>query len=620
LVYGGLWGFDGAYPGAFDEAVSDRFNAIRIHVPWAGIQRTNGAWDFSFLDPEVAYVVGTKNLPVAFLIQLTRPSSDGRDTVLSPSDVMQDSSGNYCGTSWGDQPSFASDNFIQKANAFIQTVVSRYQTLYPQSILYVTTAPSLAAEAEYPSNKKCDYSPVAIAKFSNWLQTKYASINSLNVAWRSNFSDFNSVMPPSDWNTIWGGVGGMDWYNFRHYMRKQALASFAATIHGISSSLRYGIQFGSTFDNSSDARGTINFPDLIAGADVVENDDAPSYNHSYSMDLLRANSSNKWIGNDIDGPTAPTVSNPDVDYLLQATQSFDHGATIVSVANWTQGDLANHRPLWSKIASLLSQPVTAGAPASYMTESAFAILKARSTASYQATYQTLSDNGADWVDVTRNDDLHASPSPALVSWGFNRIDAFMRGQDSGLWHKDWNGNTWSGRESLGGDLTSPPAVVSWGPNRLDAFVVGTDSGLWHQYWNGSTWSGWESLGGGLTSPPAAVSWGPNRLDIFVRGTDNGLWHKYWNGNAWSGWEPLGGILTSAPVAVSWGAGRLDVFAAGQDNALVHRYWNGSSWGGWESLERKHVGLGVARRRCSLLTAGRGFVGSQPDRCVRPRAG
>ena len=137
----------------------------------------------------------------------------------------------------------------------------------------------------------------------------------------------------------------------------------------------------------------------------MANDDAPHYNHSYSMDLLRSNSSNKWIGNEIDGPTGS--SSPDVDYLLQATQSFNHGATFVSVSNWNQADLASHRPLWSKISSLLSQPVTTGpAVSSAMTESAYNIVKAWGTTSYQAKYQTLSNNGADWVFVVRQDDLY----------------------------------------------------------------------------------------------------------------------------------------------------------------------------------------------------------------------
>lgn len=48
----------------------------------------------------------------------------------------------------------------------------------------------------------------------------------------------------------------------------------------------------------------------------------------------------------------------------------------------------------------------------------------------------------------------------------------------------------------------------------------------HRNWNGMSWSGWQSLGGIITSDPGAVSWGGNRLDVFARGADSHLWHIY----------------------------------------------------------------------------------------------
>jgi hypothetical protein len=45
-------------------------------------------------------------------------------------------------------------------------------------------------------------------------------------------------------------------------------------------------------------------------------------------------------------------------------------------------------------------------------------------------------------------------------------------------------------------------VVAWGPNRLDVFVLGTDSALYHKWWDGSAWgpsvTGWEYQGGVIT--------------------------------------------------------------------------------------------------------------------------
>ena len=191
-------------------------------------------------------------------------------------------------------------------------------------------------------------------------------------------------------------------------------------------------------------------------------------------------------------------------------------------------------------------------------------------------------DGAHWGGWESLGGVLESP-PEVVSWGTNRLDVFALGTDHALWHRWWDGSHWGGWESLGGTLTSPISAVSWAPNRLDVFALGTDHALWHRWWDGSNWGGWESLGGILTSPPKAVAWGPNRLDVFGLGTDHALWHRWWDGSHWGGWESLGGVLHSPPEVVSWDEGRLDIFGVGMDSALWHRWWDGSHWGGWESL-------------------------------------
>ena len=189
--------------------------------------------------------------------------------------------------------------------------------------------------------------------------------------------------------------------------------------------------------------------------------------------------------------------------------------------------------------------------------------------------------------------------PTVVAWGPNRLDIFGLGTDRQMYHKAWNGSSWSpstaGWEPLGGIFTSPPAVVAWGTNRLDIFGLGTDRQMYHKAWGGSSWSpstaGWEPLGGIFTSPPAVVAWGTNRLDIFGLGTDKQMYHKAWTGNAWSpsisGWEPLGGIFTSPPAVAAWGNNRLDIFGLGTDRQMFHKAWTGSAWSpsqaGWEAL-------------------------------------
>jgi hypothetical protein len=51
-----------------------------------------------------------------------------------------------------------------------------------------------------------------------------------------------------------------------------------------------------------------------------------------------------------------------------------------------------------------------------------------------------------------------------------------------MWHKWWDGANWHGFESLGGGCAGGPAAVSWEQNRIDTFVIGENSSMWHKWW------------------------------------------------------------------------------------------------------------------------------------------
>jgi hypothetical protein len=237
------------------------------------------------------------------------------------------------------------------------------------------------------------------------------------------------------------------------------------------------------------------------------------------------------------------------------------------------------KPAYGEVMRALSAAPSSPSPA--VVSSGFNRIDAFMPGEYNSLSH-LAWNGSTWVGWEPLGGTLTS-LPAAVSWGPGRMDVFMRGLDGSLQHLAWNGNTRAGWESWGGTLTSLPAAVSWGPNRIDVFAIGTDNGLWHIAFDGSKWTGWESLGGDATSPPAVVSSGPGRIDIFIRGNDYGLWHKALNGTARSDWESLGGFLTSAPTAVSWAPNRIDIFIRGSDYGLWHKALNGTARTGWESL-------------------------------------
>ena len=202
-------------------------------------------------------------------------------------------------------------------------------------------------------------------------------------------------------------------------------------------------------------------------------------------------------------------------------------------------------------------------------------------------------NGSVWgPSLTGYEDMGGTiiSDPEVVAWGANRLDAFVIGTNSRLYHKWWNGSAWgpslTGYEDMGGTIIGQPKVVAWGPNRLDVFVVGTNSRLYHKWWNGSEWgpslTGYEDMGGTIIGSPEVVAWGPNRLDVFVVGTNSRLYHKWWNGSEWgpslTGYEDMGGTIIGSPEVVAWGPNRLDVFVVGTNSRLYHKWWNGSEWG------------------------------------------
>ena len=115
-------------------------------------------------------------------------------------------------------------------------------------------------------------------------------------------------------------------------------------------------------------------------------------------------------------------------------------------------------------------------------------------------------------------------SPSVVSRGAGMLDVVARGESGQvLWRNalgDWT--------AFDGTIQDAPALISWGPDRMDLFVRGTDNSLLHSTWNPATsWSDWENLGGPIYSSPAAVSWGPGRIDVFARGEAGNLIHIWY---------------------------------------------------------------------------------------------
>jgi hypothetical protein len=68
--------------------------------------------------------------------------------------------------------------------------------------------------------------------------------------------------------------------------------------------------------------------------------------------------------------------------------------------------------------------------------------------------------------------------PAAANRG-TRVDALVQGTDNALWHAWSTGSGWTWEQILGAQLTVDPAAVSFGTNRVDAFIRYLDGSLWH---------------------------------------------------------------------------------------------------------------------------------------------
>jgi len=95
--------------------------------------------------------------------------------------------------------------------------------------------------------------------------------------------------------------------------------------------------------------------------------------------------------------------------------------------------------------------------------------------------------------------------------GVFRYDVVVRGLDNGIWWKWYRSDVgWStgcqgcdGYEKLSGTAGSAPTIVSKAWNSLDVFALGTDGKLYHRGWDGSTWSWWDAVP--MTLAPVATS-------------------------------------------------------------------------------------------------------------------
>jgi serine protease AprX len=170
----------------------------------------------------------------------------------------------------------------------------------------------------------------------------------------------------------------------------------------------------------------------------------------------------------------------------------------------------------------------------------------------------------------------AQGTPAVVSWGGNRLDVFSFitiASPHGLYHGWSDGDGWGAELISQAEwLLASPAAASWGPNRIDLFAIWGGS-MEHIWWDGSGWHTGESLGGSCIRAAAAVAPAVNLIHCFTIGSDSAVYQMDFSGGRWSAWQRLDGLTCiSAPAAVAAGA-HIELFVIGADSHVYHRRWS-----------------------------------------------
>lgn len=136
-------------------------------------------------------------------------------------------------------------------------------------------------------------------------------------------------------------------------------------------------------------------------------------------------------------------------------------------------------------------------------------------------------------------------------------------------------------------------------NRIETFVRGKNSEVWHVWQEQrnageyhSYYSNWHTLGGDFTGNPAVGKNRDGRLEVFARGKDGKMyhmWQKTPNGPAWeASWHTMGGAGLKSDPAVGYHSNKtLEVFCWGGDDRLWHRRQTtpNGGWGEWKKESR-----------------------------------
>ena len=204
------------------------FNTVRTWVEWSAGEPRRGQYRLDNLDLmlRLAEEAGLRVIVQVYVDSapewVGRLFPDGRFTSQSGVSLPSQAAPGFC---------FDHPGVRQAVLGFFEEVArhaSRSPALHAYDVWSEPAVMNWALPAYLPNAQFC-YCPHSVARFRDWLRTKYGSVDALNAAWYRTFSDWPEVEPPR-FGTILTYADFMDW---RVYTGEKIAADLAARTRAV---------------------------------------------------------------------------------------------------------------------------------------------------------------------------------------------------------------------------------------------------------------------------------------------------------------------------------------------------------------------------------------------------
>lgn len=407
------------------------FTTVRLHLSWFNAECAPGIYDFSPYDDRIAYIAA-KGMDVILTVDLQRKvhtTEDGTKTALDAvidTDEFQYAYGadthvpeTHYGTA---MISYASPRGTDCMVRFYGAAVAHFAAVFgPEVIAYAYPTFTPYCETEYWCAGAYDYSVHMKRAFEDYLSEIYETADDLNRDLGTEYRSFAEVPMPDDTER---GTLGVLFYQCRHRVLKALIDRLADAQRAAAPEIPFAVQFGCVWDGASVRRCTYAFADLSEKADLVVVDDAPGFDHAFSMDYVASvlDGSGKGFGNEIDGyyMIADGVTTAE-GYIEQGLISYRHNASVQYVANWMVDEpLSNYGYIFSTVAQEYLETespdcVTENPAQEPVPVSLLKLFETGDCRDYQDDYRHITDGGERFGRICVTDDLTTRVYPNSIA-------------------------------------------------------------------------------------------------------------------------------------------------------------------------------------------------------------